>query len=107
MGANQTNIPVIQVPDPTTVQIQQNINKVFNNFNGQLVALQTTVHASQGVGDIGLSALTLAQYQAVHGKTWIQANGQSSVGTAYQALTMQLTVPTITVAGANAYIKVN
>jgi hypothetical protein len=106
-SGNQLNIPVIQLPDPSIVQIQQNINKVFNNIVNKITALQTTVNALQGIGDIGLSALTLAQYQAVHGKGFIQANGQSSVGTAYQALTMQLTVPTITVAGANAYIKVN
>jgi hypothetical protein len=107
MAANQVQIPVIQVPDPTIVQIQQNVNKVFNNIVGQLSRVETTVDTFQGVGDIQLASLTLAQFQAVHGKTWILANGQSSVGTKYQALTTNLTVPAITVAGALAFIKVN
>lgn len=107
MGANQTQIPVIQVPDPSLVQIQQNVNKIFVNFFNQLVGVKNAVNAFQGVGDIGFSALGLAQYQAVHGKQWIQANGQSSVGTAFQALTTLLVVPNITLAGCNAYVKVN
>ena len=107
MNANQLKIPVIQAPDPMLVQIQQNVNKVFTNLYNQFLGVKTTVDGSQGIGDVEFSALGLKQYQAVHGKEWIEANGQSSVGTAYQALTTLLVVPNITLAGANAYIKVN
>jgi len=106
MSANQVQIPVIQTGDHLT-QIQQNVNKVLNNLNAQVVTLQTTVNALQGIGDIGFASLTLAQYQSVHGKGWVLANGQSSVGTAYEALTLNKTVPNITLTGATAFIKVN
>jgi hypothetical protein len=105
--ANQTNIQYIQTQDPALNQVQQNVNRVFNNIYGKLAPLQTQLSTFQGLGDIQLSALNLTQFQSVHGKTWIEANGQSSVGTAYQAFTMNNTVPTISVSGANAYIKVN
>ena len=105
--ANQTNIQYIQTQDPFINQIQQNVNRVFNNLFGKTTSLQTQISTFQGLGDIQLSALNLTQFQSVHGKTWILANGQSCIGTAYQAFTMNNTVPTISVSGANAYIKVN
>lgn len=104
--ANQTQIPVIQTGD-TATQIQQNVNKVIRNAINQLVTLQNATSLIQAVGDIILSPLTLAQFQATHGNTWIIANGQSSVGTAYQALTLNQVVPSITVTNATAFIKVN
>lgn len=106
MNANQTQIPIIQTGDQNT-QIQQNTNKVLRNLNNQVTALQNFTGMLLGIGDVSFSALGLIQYQAIHGKTWILANGQSSVGTAYASFTGLLTVPTISVSGCNAYIKVN
>lgn len=105
--ANQTSIPVIQTGTNSLTQIQQNINKVLNNIYGQVTNIQNLVNQLQGIGDVILSPLTLTQFQTIHGTNWIVANGQSSVGTAYETLTKNQTVPTITVGGVTAYIKVN
>lgn len=105
--ANQVNIPVIQTTMQPLTQIQQNINKVFNNIYGQLVSLAGNVSELQGLGDIIFSPLTLAQFQTIHGDGWILANGQSCVGTSYETLTGNKTVPTVTLSGATSYIRVN
>jgi hypothetical protein len=107
MANNQVNIPVIQTTMMPLTQVQQNINKVLNNIYGQVTFLQSTVTQIQGLGDVILSPLTLTQFQTIHGTGWIVANGQSSVGTAYETLTKLQTVPTVTVGGVTAYIKVN
>ena len=106
MSGNQTQVPVIQTGDQST-QIQQNVNKVLRNINNQVVSLQNDVSEIQGLGDVILSPLTLTEFQTEHSDNWIEANGQSAVGTAYQILTRLSTVPTITVSGVTAFIKVN
>jgi hypothetical protein len=105
--ANQVNIPVIQTQTPGLTQVQQNINKVFNNTYNQIVSLQDDISTIQALGDVIFSPLTLVQFQSVHNSDWIIANGQSCVGTAYEILTLNKTVPTITLSGATAFIKVN
>jgi|ERR1700677_457241 len=105
--ANQVQIPVIQTTMMPLTQVQQNINKVFTNIYGQVTSIQTNVSTIQGLGDVILSPLTLTQFQTIHGTNWIVANGQSSVGTAYETLTNIKTVPTVTVGGVTAFIKVN
>jgi len=107
MSANQTQIPVIQTSNADVTQLQQNSNKVLRNLNNQIVSIQTTVDQIQGIGDVILSGLNLTQFQAIHGSNWIEANGQSSVGTAYETLTSFKVVPTVSVGGVTAYIKVN
>lgn len=107
MSGNQIQIPVIQTPNGEVTLLQQNANKVLRNINNQVVGLQTSVSQIQGLGDVILSPLTLAQFQTIHGSSWIVANGQSSVGTSYETLTNNKTVPTITVGGSTAFIKVN
>jgi hypothetical protein len=107
VGGNQVNIPVIQTQVPSMTQVQQNINKVLNNIYGQVTTLQSSVSQIQGLGDVILSPLTLSQFQTIHGDDWIIANGQSSVGTSYETLTNNKTVPTVTVSGVTAFIKVN
>lgn len=88
-------------------QLQQNANKVLRNIYGQLVPIQDFVTQNTIIGEIKFSPLTLAQFQAVAGDTWIAANGQSSVGTKYASQYGQNTVPNISVTGTNAFIKVN
>lgn len=105
--ANQVQIPVIQHTDPNVVQLQQNANKVLRNLNNQIVSIQTSISQLEILGEIKLASLTLAQFQTIAGDTWILANGQSSVGTDYETLTSNKTVPTITITGATAFIKVN
>ena len=105
--ANQVNIPVIQTPVQSLTQVQQNVNKVLNNVYGQVSSIQSTVSKIQGIGDVILSPLTLMQFQTIHGTDWIIANGQSSVSTGYETLTGNKTVPTVTVSGVTAFIKVN
>lgn len=51
-----------------------------------------TIHP---IGGILRADLTDVQFQAQMGTNWIEANGQSSVGTAYQTLTGNAVVPTI------------
>lgn len=104
---NQVNIPVIQTQVPSLTQVQQNANKVLTNIYNQLTTLQSSVSKIQGLGDVILSPLTLSQFQTIHGTGWIVSNGQSSVGTSYETLTGNKTVPTITVSGATAFIKVD
>lgn len=106
-NANQVQVPVIQTPDSNITQIQQNANKVLRNLNNQINVLQSQVSQMEILGEIKLASLTLTQFQAIAGTNWILANGQSSVGTAYETLTGSKTVPTITVAGSTAFIKVN
>lgn len=107
MSGNQTQIPVIQTPDANQTQVQQNANKVLRNLNNQIISLNTLVNQMEIIGEIKFSPLTLSQFQAVAGVDWIEANGQSSVGTKYASLYGFKTVPTISVTGTNAYIKVN
>lgn len=105
--ANQVQVPVIQSPDSNVTQLQQNANKVLRNLNNQVVVLQGMVSEMEIIGEVKLAALTLDQFQSVAGLEWILANGQSSVGTEYAKLTGNNTVPTVTVAGTTAFIKVN
>ena len=107
MAANQTQVPVIQTPNGALTLVQQNTNKVLRNINNQVTGLNTEVSQIQGLGDVILSPLTLSQFQTIHGTDWILANGQSSVGTAYETLTNIKTVPTVTISGVNSFIKVN
>ena len=106
-NANQVQIPVIQTEDKDLTQVQQNTNKVLRNLNDQIVLLQDAMSLLTIIGEIKFAPLTLEQFQEVAGPTWIAANGQSSVGTTYALKFGVNTVPTISLAGTNAYIKVN
>lgn len=105
--ANQVQIPVIQTPDGNVTQLQQNSNKVLRNLNNQINVLQGQMDQTEIIGEIKVASLTLSQFQSVAGTGWILANGQSSVGTKYAQLTGNNTVPTITVSGTTAFIRVN
>lgn len=107
VGGNQVQVPVIQSQDSNVTQLQQNSNKVLRNLNNQINVLQSQMTQTEIIGEIKLATLTLAQFQSIAGTNWILANGQSSVGTTYAQLTGNNTVPTITVAGTTAFIKVN
>lgn len=105
--ANQVQVPVIQTPDSNITQLQQNSNKVLRNLNNQINVLQSEVDQTEIVGEIKFASLTLAQFQLIAGTNWILSNGQSAVGTKYALLTGNKTVPTITITGATAFIRVN
>lgn len=105
--SNQVQIPSIKHDDDAVNQIQQNINKVLRNLNNQVVSNQSDIAQTIIIGEIKFASLTLAQFQMIAGPTWIEANGQSSVGTAYAIKTGNLNVPTVTLAGTVAFIKVN
>ena len=107
MAANQRQIPVIQTPDQNMTLLQQNSNKVLRNLSNQIDSLQTSLNQMEIVGEVKFASLTLAQFQDIAGKDWINANGQSAVDTAYAKLTGNTTVPNITLTGATAFIKVN
>lgn len=107
MQANQTAVPVSQTQDKELVQVQQNINKVLRNLNNQIVQLQTNVNQLMILGEIKFSNLTLGEFQHLAGDDWIQANGQSAVGTLYSSTYGFNVVPNISLAGTNAFIKVN
>lgn len=105
--SNQIQVPYVKTSDDALNQVQQNVNKVLRNINNQLVLLQNTVVRLVRLGDIQLSGLNLAKFQAAAGSTWIAANGQSCVDSDYAAFSGNNVVPNISVTNANAYIKVN
>lgn len=105
--SNQVQIPSIPTSNDSLNQVQQNINKVLRNLNNQIVTLQEAIGQMTIIGEIKLANLTLTQFQMITGTDWIEANGQSSVGTKYATLTGNNTVPTISVTGTNSFIKVN
>ena len=105
--SNQTQIPYTQSPDGVLNLVQQYVNKVFRNINNQLNDVQASVAQMNILGEIKFSPLTLSQFQAQAGDTWIEANGQSCVGTKYASQYGLNTVPTVSVSGCTAYIKVD
>lgn len=105
--ANQTAIPVIQSQSQEVTLLQQNANKVLRNLSNKIDLNTNDINQMTIVGEIKLASLTLVQFQATAGVDWILANGQTSVGTAYETLTGNKTVPTVTVPGVTAFIKVN
>lgn len=107
MANNQIQISSVTTTNNDLNQVQQNVNKVFRNLSIQIESSSEAISEMTIVGEIKLADLTISQFQGVAGKDWILANGQSSVGTAYQQLTGNTTVPTISVAGTNAFIRVN
>ena len=106
MAGNQTQVPVIQ-SDQNTTQLQQNTNKGLRNLNNQLVSLQDEMNQTVIIGEVKFASLSLSQFQAVAGNNWILANGQSAVDTEYARLTGNTTVPTVTLAGVNTFIRVD
>lgn len=105
--ANQTQIPVIQTSDATITQLQQNANKVLRNIYNQLEALEILVDQNTRIGDVQLSGLILSDFQSLAGDNWVEANGQSCVGTEYEFISGDSVVPTVSISGVTAYIKVN
>lgn len=105
--SNQVQVPAIKHDDDAINQIQQNINKVLRNLNNQVVSNQGDISQTIIIGEIKFASLSLAQFQMIAGPTWIEANGQSSVGTTYAQVSGNLNVPTVTLAGTTAFIKVN
>lgn len=107
VGGNQRQVPVIQTPDQNVTQLQQNSNKVLRNLSNQIDSLQILMNETEIIGEVKFANLTLEEFQTITGTNWILANGQSSVGTKYSQLTGNNTVPTVTVAGVNSFIRVN
>ena len=98
---NQTQIPVLQHPDPIVTQVQQNTNKVLRNLGNQ-------ANSANIIGEIKLADLSESQFQAQAGNNWLLCNGQTCSATAYASKTGNSTVPTISpLAGANYFIRVN
>jgi hypothetical protein len=107
VAGNQTQIPTIQSQDATVTQLQQNANKVLRNLFNQITVLSDALNSLSVVGSIQIANLTVAQFQAVAGTNWLLCNGQTCVDTAYATETGNKTVPTLTVAGINTFIRVN
>ncbi len=105
--ANQVSIPYTQTQDPNLNQIQQYVNKVFKNFDNKITSAQGSITQMTILGEVKIADLTLAQFQAQAGTDWIVANGQSCVGTAFETLTGNKTVPNYVITGLMAFIKVN
>lgn len=100
-------IPVIQSKDKDLVQTQTNVNRILRTVNNQISNVEDSVVNGTIIGEVKFASLTIEQFQSVSSSDWILANGQFCIGTAYAALTKNNSVPTITVSGANAFIKVN
>lgn len=105
--ANQVQIPVIQGAGAATTQVQTNTNKVFTNLNNQITSLTSQINQTTIIGEVKLADLGVAQFQTQAGDNWVLANGQSSMGTAFSKLTGNNVVPTISIAGLMAFIRVN
>lgn len=105
--SNQTQIPTIKTSDDAVNQIQQNINKVCRNLNSQITESQNKISEMTIIGEVKFASLSLTQFQMIAGTNWILANGQSAVGTAYARISGNNNVPTVTLAGTAAFIRVN
>lgn len=71
----------------------------------QIVDALTSVHP---VGTVMRASLNLSQFQSQMGSGWVEADGQSCTGTAYETITGNSTVPTITDSdGLLVMIRVN
>lgn len=104
---NPTQIPFVNTDDGNLNQIQQFVNRVFRNLTNKIDASEIALDQMTILGEVKLASLTLEQFQSIAGTDWVLANGQSSVGTKYALLTGNNTVPTVTVTGTTAFIKVN
>lgn len=107
VAGNQRQVPVIQSPDATQTQSQQNTNKVLRNLSNQIDSIQSDINEMTIIGEIKIVNLTPSQFQGVAGNNWLLTNGQSCVGTKYSVLTGNNTVPTLSLGAVNNYIRVN
>lgn len=107
MAANQRQIPVIQTENGTVTQLQQNSNKVLRNLSNNIDSIQTAIDEMTIVGEIKIANLSESQFQNIAGTNWLLANGQSCVDTNYSRLTGNKVVPTTSLTGINAFIRVN
>jgi hypothetical protein len=98
---------VIQNGDNNLVQTQINANKVLRGLFNQIVDLNTFSSQNTIIGEIKFANLTIDQFQNIAGDDWILANGQACVGTSYSNLTGNNHVPTISLTGTTAFIRVN
>jgi len=68
----------------------------------------TSLAGIHPIGGTLRADLSVAQFQSQMGTNWIEANGQSSVGTQYEAITLNTVVPTIVDPdGLTVMIRVN
>lgn len=72
---------------------RDSISKDLINKLGAIINEGIDRGVSVPVGTLEVSMLELADFQAIRGAGWVLANGQSSVGTSYETLTGQATVP--------------
>lgn len=93
---NQTQIPVIQMDEKNTVQIQQNVNKVLRYLQLQITGVTEMLNAMTIIGEIKISSLTEEQFQEIAGDNWQECDGGSCVGSKYSLLTGNNVLPTIT-----------
>lgn len=105
--ANQRQIPVIQTDNGSVTQLQQNSNKVLRNLSNNIDSLQTSINEMTIIGEIKIANLSVSQFQDIAGTNWILTNGQSCVDTEYARLTGNKVVPTTSLTGINAFIRVN
>lgn len=100
--SEKVSIPQIQHPDRVVNQIQQNFVTAFNALQRSLLN-QTTA-----IGDIRESGLTVDQFQTFYGTTdWVLADGSSAIGSGYQRLTGNTTVPTKANGATNYFVRIN
>lgn len=103
----RTQIAVIQSKDGDLVQTQVNVNTIFRGIADRIMKFQDAFSQQDIIGEVKFANISLNQFQAIAGADWVLANGQPCVGSAYAGLTKNNNVPTISITGANAFIRVN
>ena len=85
------------VEDDAAAQFTQRQNLQFHGAEvSDDAGNDRTIVTVNPIGGILRADITVGQFQTQMGLGWIEANGQSSVGTAYETLTTNTVVPSIT-----------
>lgn len=105
--SNPNQIPVIQSSSQELVQVQLNINRILRNLNNKIMNINDLITNGSNVGEVRFSSMNITQFQLSTSTDWVLADGQNCIGTKYANLTKNNTVPSISVSGVNAFIKVN
>lgn len=99
---NLFSLPKIQTTN-------RQINQIQDNVRSQVAqGLQNAISASSAIGEVKGTTLTEDQLQNQLGGNWVLADGRNVVGSKYQQLTGNNTIPTIAAAGpVNYFIRIN
>lgn len=97
---NTITFTKVQTQDRTINQLQANADATFQQLGNDIN--QVTV-----IGEIKLANLTEDQFQQQAGPGWILCDGRSIIKTSLNKLTGQLVAPSLTIVGAQYFVRIN